>query len=138
MDSDLGTPNGEGKRGRENLNEKKRKSSMSRKSFHGKWKIEASRVNETYIPKKVVAVNGISCAVGVFFSLLVVSSSFLFVCYAMLCHAMCAPISLDVLYLIMCGNPFSNEHIAHTASLAANVHSGKGVRSLGKINVCST
>lgn len=42
--------------------------------------------------------------------------------------------SLDVLYLIMCGNPFSNEYVARLLQR----HSGKGVRSLNGINVCLT
>lgn len=127
--------------------EKAKASAGQRKSFHGKWKIEALQVDEAY-QTRVLVVNDISCSDRTVFSLFFsfVCAEYVLYAVAMLSYAMCAAISLDVLYLIMCGNPFSNEHIAHTHSLthmlsaaaAATVHSGKGVRSLGKINVCFT
>lgn len=76
-------------RQRKTKNETEKESSAVwfKKKFYGKWKIEAI-ASRWSIPNKVVVVNDISCAVGIFFFFISILSVWA-------CHAMCVPISLD-------------------------------------------
>lgn len=118
-------------------------SKYGQKKFYGKWKIEALLVDEAY-HTRVVVVNDISCTDRSFFSLFfsfLLLSTCCMPCYAQLCDV-CSNFTGCVVFNYVRKSIFqwayrTHTHI-HSLSAAATVHSGKGVRSLGKINVCFT